>query len=356
MRLGKIRPTEPIGSKTTRRTVSEAAITIEGVTKRFRDKVAVNRLDLTIPRGSLCGFLGPNGAGKTTTLRMIMSIFYPDEGTISVLGKASALESKDQIGYLPEERGIYRKMRVGDFLTYLGNLKGLHGADLSKRIDHWLDRIELPDVRKKRCQELSKGMQQKIQFLATIIHDPELIILDEPFSGLDPVNMRLLRDLIEEMHKDGKTIIFSTHVLHSAELLCDRIFMINHGRKILDGTMEQIRAEFDPKTIIVEPAADAQGNGAFDAIEKALHEIAGVHSVTRLSENNALEAHIEPGADLQHVMRAIVSGSAVRRVELRRATLEDVFVSLVDPSDGEESIREMLSDEAPAAGQEAAHA
>ncbi|MBL8745505.1 MAG: ATP-binding cassette domain-containing protein, partial [Phycisphaerae bacterium] len=200
------------------------AIIIEGVTKRFRDKTAVDRLDLAVPAGSLCGFLGPNGAGKTTTIRMIMSIFFPDEGNIRVLGKASAVESKDRIGYLPEERGVYRKARVAEFLTYIARLKGVSGAGLQRKIDDWLERVALPGVQKKRCEELSKGMQQKVQFLAAVINDPELVILDEPFSGLDPVNARLMRHLIEEMHRAGKTIIFSTHVLHSAEQLCSRIF------------------------------------------------------------------------------------------------------------------------------------
>ena len=326
--------------------VSEAAIHIEGVTKRFKEKVAVSGLDLTVPTGSLCGFLGPNGAGKTTTIRMIMSIFYPDEGKVSVLGKASALKSKDRIGYLPEERGIYRKMRVGEFLTYTGNLKGVKGDWLSKRIDEWLDRLGLPDVRKKRCQELSKGMQQKVQFLATIIHDPELIILDEPFSGLDPVNARLLRELIQEMHQQGKTVIFSTHVLYSAEQLCDRIFMINKGKKILDGTIDQIRSEFDPKTMVIEPMISADSNGEAGSLERLIESIDAVSSVTHMDDNHTLEAHLNDGADVQAVMQHIAQNAAVRRMEIRRATLEDVFVKLVDPDDSEDNLRSLLSGEA----------
>lgn len=326
--------------------VSDAAIAIEGVTKRFRDKVAVSDLNLTVPQGSLCGFLGPNGAGKTTTIRMVMSIFYPDEGSIQVLGRSTALESKDRIGYLPEERGVYRKMRVGEFLTYVGNLKGVSGVGLRQKIDEWLERVGLPEVRKKRCQELSKGMQQKVQFLATIIHDPELIILDEPFSGLDPVNARLLRELIMEMNQAGKTIIFSTHVLHSAEQLCDRIFMINKGWKILDGTIEQIRAEFDPKTIVLEPMHNGSSNGATVLGVDSLSSIGGVSSVTHLEESNGLEAHLEDSADVNGIMREIVSRHPVRRIELRRATLEDVFVKLVAPGDSEDMLREQLSGEA----------
>ncbi len=320
--------------------MSESAISIRGVTKRFRDKVAVNKLDLEIPTGSLCGFLGPNGAGKTTTIRMIMSIFYPDQGDIRVLGKASAIESKDRIGYLPEERGVYRKMKVGEFLTYIGRLKGMGGADLNRRIDDWLERIALADVRKKKCEELSKGMQQKVQFLAAIIHEPDLIILDEPFSGLDPVNARLLRSLIEEMHQGGRTIIFSTHVLHSAEQLCSRIFMINNGRKILDGSLDEIRSQFDPKTLVVEPLDGAEGA----ALKASLSALAGVHSVTSAGARGVCEVRLDDGADPSQLMRRILDSGPMRRVELRRATLEDVFVHLVDPGDSEDVLRSMLSD------------
>ena len=326
--------------------MNDAAITIEGVTKRFRDKTAVDKLDLVVPTGSLCGFLGPNGAGKTTTIRMVMSIFLPDEGDIRVLGKRSAVESKDRIGYLPEERGLYRKMKVGEFLAYMAKLKGLGGPGLDKQIDEWLDRVALPEVRKKKCEELSKGMQQKVQFLAAIMHDPDLIILDEPFSGLDPVNARLMRGLIEDMHKQGKTIIFSTHVLHSAEQLCTRIFMINKGRKILDGSIDEIRGQFDPKTIVVEPSEGTVAD------EDSLRQIPGVLALGRSGERGSLEVRLSEGSDPRRVMSEIVARAAVRRVELRRATLEDVFVHLVDPGDSEDVLRAMLGEGAGARLQE----
>jgi ABC-2 type transport system ATP-binding protein len=312
------------------------AIVIEGVTKRFRDKVAVDGLDLVVPTGSLCGFVGPNGAGKTTTIRMVMSIFFPDEGRISVLGRPSAVESKDRIGYLPEERGVYRKAKVGEFLSYIARLKGVSSAGLGAKIDGWLERVGLPEARKKRCEELSKGMQQKVQFLAAIIHDPDLVILDEPFSGLDPVNARLMRGLIEEMHKAGKTIIFSTHVLHSAEQLCTRIFMIDKGRKILDGSIEEIRAQFDPKTVVVEPA---EGDGRWTDVLRA---VPGVGHVSHSGARNTYEVSLQLNADPREVMSAVVQRMAVRRVELRRATLEDVFVHLVEPGDSENVLRSML--------------
>ncbi|MDX2113994.1 MAG: ATP-binding cassette domain-containing protein [Planctomycetota bacterium] len=324
------------------------AIEIQGVTKRFREKVAVDRLDLRVPAGSLCGFLGPNGAGKTTTIRMIMSIFLPDEGSIRVLGRASAVESKDRIGYLPEERGVYRKMKVGEFLEYMAVLKGVDRTGLSAKVDSWLERVALPDVRKKRCEELSKGMQQKVQFLAAIIHDPELIILDEPFSGLDPVNARLMRALIEELHREGRTIIFSTHVLHSAEQLCSRIFMINKGKKILDGSIDEIRSQFDPKTLVIEPL---EGDG-FDGAAESIRRVAGVQSVFHAGQRGTLEARLTDRADVGGVMRDIVSGAPVRRLELRRATLEDVFVHLVDPGDSEDVLRAMLSERGATQGLE----
>ena len=189
------------------------AIEIHGVTKTFGPKTAVKDLDLVIPEHALYAFIGPNGAGKTTTIRMIMSILFPDKGEISVLGKASAVESKDRIGYLPEERGLYKKMKVGSFLNYMGRLKGMDAGPLDKTVKDWLVRMGLAETYRKKCEELSKGMQQKVQFIAAVIHKPDLIILDEPFSGLDPVNRKLLRDLIDQERQRGCTLIFSTHAM-----------------------------------------------------------------------------------------------------------------------------------------------
>ena len=296
----------------------EAAIAIEGVTKTFGKHAAVKDLNLVVPTGSLCGFLGPNGAGKSTTIRMIMSIFFPDRGRISVLDKASAIESKDRIGYLPEERGLYRKMKVGDFLVYVARLKGVDGAAARQRAHDWLDRVELPGVHRKKCEELSKGMQQKVQFIAALIHDPELIILDEPFSGLDPVNAKVMREVIHEEHRAGKTIIFSTHVLFQAEQICDRIFMIHRGEKVLDDTLESIQRRFDPRTLLVRV------NGQpFEP-----HAFRGVRRVD--SRKGELEVHLDESADPYEVMRAMLNAADLRKVELRQPSLEDVFVSLVD--------------------------
>lgn len=325
--------------------MSVPAIEIQQLTKRFPGKLAVDRLDLAVPQGSLCGFLGPNGAGKTTTIRMIMSIIEPTGGRLSVLGRATAIESKDRIGYLPEERGVYRKMKVKDFLTYVGILKGVSRTELRRIIPEWLERVELPGVERKKCEELSKGMQQKVQFLATIIHDPELVILDEPFSGLDPVNGRLLRDLINELHASGKTIIFSTHVLHQAEQICDRIFMINRGKKVLDGSVDEIREAHNPRSLIVEPLA-----GVTDEAGSVLAGTHGVEHPRQVAASGSTPAHFELSldhdADPAAVTARIASAVPCRRIETRRATLEDIFVSLVDSADSDDSIRAQLTEEA----------
>src|SRR5206468_3164444 len=228
-------------------------VVLRGVTKTFGAKRAVHQLDLAIPQGTIYGMIGPNGAGKTTTIRMIMSILFPDSGEVSVLGHRTALEAKDRIGYLPEERGVYRKMRVGPFLAYMAKLKGREGPDLPKLVRRWLERVGLPEVERRRLEELSKGMQQKVQFVAALIHDPDLLILDEPFSGLDPVNMRLVRELVLEQHRRGATILFSTHVMAQAEALCDHIVMIHDGDKVLDATLGEIRSRFDPRSLLFEP-------------------------------------------------------------------------------------------------------
>lgn len=323
------------------------AIAIKGVTKTFGTKVAVNNLDLHVPLGGIYGFIGPNGAGKTTTIRMVMSIIFPDRGEVSVLGRKSAIESKDRIGYLPEERGIYRKMRVGAFLNYIGRLKGVPRSTLRSRIPAWLERMALADCYRKRCEELSKGMQQKVQFLAAIIHEPELIILDEPFSGLDPVNRRLLRELIDEQANAGRTIIFSTHAMHEAEELCDHLFMINRGIKVLDATMPEIRARFDPRTIEVEPM-DLTAIPPLDAIP-------GVDRFAR--SRQGYELHLRNSADPTSVIGQVVQAFPVRRIEVRRVSLEDVFIELVEASGQPAPSREELqADPEDAAMEEAARA
>ena len=320
------------------------AIHVSGVTKTFGPKVAVRDLDLVVPEGGLYGFIGPNGAGKTTTIRMIMSIIFPDRGELSVLGRKSALEAKDRIGYLPEERGVHRKMKVGAFLTYIARLKGRRGSGIRQEVREWLERVDLTEVENKRCEELSKGMQQKIQFIAAVIHEPDLLILDEPFSGLDPVNMRLLRDLVLEQHRRGATIIFSTHVMVQAEQICDHIVMIDNGDKVLDETLTGIRTRFDPRTILFEPMS-------LEADVSALDRVPGVERVSRT--NGAYEIGLTDGSDPSGAIREIVAAIPTARVELHRPTLEDVFIRIVQgsaeaSSDDVERLRSSLRSEAPA--------
>jgi ABC-2 type transport system ATP-binding protein len=295
------------------------AISLAGVTKTFGSTVAVEHLDLTVPMGALYGFIGPNGAGKTTTLRMVMSILFPDRGELSVLGRPAAIEAKDRIGYLPEERGVYRKMKVSAFLLYMAQLKGLTDFS-SARAAAWLERLNLAGVHDKKCEELSKGMLQKVQLIAAVLHEPDLLILDEPFSGLDPVNMRLLRDLILAEHKRGATIIFSTHVMVQAEEICEHIVMLHKGRKVLDEDLTSIRRRHDPRALIFEPferGADAS----------ALATVQGVTSVTR--DGSTYRLDLREGTDPVGVMRAVAAVVPPSRLELHRPSLEDIFIGLV---------------------------
>ena len=299
------------------------ALRLTGIRKCFGSTTAVESLDLDVPSGGLYGVIGPNGAGKTTTIRMIMSILFPDAGELSVLGHASALEAKDRIGYLPEERGVYRKMAVGAFLTYIARLKGVTEAEIPARVRRGLERVELGGSEKKRCEELSKGTLQKVQILAAIIHQPDLLILDEPFTGLDPVSTRLLRDIVVAEHRRGATILFSTHAMHQAEDLCEHVVMIHRGREVLDEPIVNLRRRFDPRTIRFEPldpAADLAPLRALAEVER-LEPAANGYDVL-LADGS------DPGIAIQRMTAAV----APSRIELARLRLEDVFVSIV--SDG----------------------
>ena len=298
----------------------DPAIRMTGVTKTFGQMTAVAELDLEVPRGGLYGFIGPNGAGKTTTIRMIMSILFPDAGAMSILGHPSALEAKDRIGYLPEERGLYKRMKVQPFLRYLARLKNADGPDLDRRIAGALERVGLGGVESKRCDELSKGMSQKVQFVAATIHGPDLLILDEPFSGLDPVSMRMLRDLILEEHRRGATVLFSTHVMPQAEEICQHVIMVHEGRKVLDADLGDIRSRYDPRSIRFEPL-DAEAD------TKELASIPGVEHVR--ADDRGLEILLLAGTDPAAAMRHILDAVPAARIELSRPRLEDVFVELV---------------------------
>jgi len=298
----------------------EPALLLSGVTKSFGGMRAVDQLDLEVPRGSLCGVIGPNGAGKTTSIRIVMSILFPDSGSVSVLGHSSALDAKDRIGYLPEERGLYRKMRVGELLTFIARLKGVPDRESKAFIGRSLERLGLVDVTKKRCEELSKGMQQKVQIIAATVHRPDLLILDEPFSGLDPVSTRMLRDLILEEHRRGATILFSTHVMMHAEQLCDRVVMIHKGRKVLDESIASIRHQYDPRLLEFEPLKPGADLSALSHVN-GVQEIVTTDGVTRLT--------LGPGCDPAVAIASITSMVPTARIEMARLRLEDVFVQLV---------------------------
>src|SRR5215471_4583427 len=264
------------------------AVELEHVTKTYGKHTAVDGLDLAVPEGTVYGFIGPNGSGKTTTLRMILRIFYPDSGTVRVLGLDHSDAADDRIGYLPEERGLYKKMRLRDVIRFHANLKGYR--DCRHAIDDWLARMDLTKWADKRVDTLSKGMSQKAQFIAAVIAQPKLLILDEPFSGLDPVNMELMKDIVLELKRRGTTVIFSTHDMDVAERMCDTIFMIFRGRKVLDGTLESIQAQYGEDTIRVRTA---QGNGA-------LANLPGVVRVNDYGRDQELQ--IAPGTDTQAVL------------------------------------------------------
>jgi ABC-2 type transport system ATP-binding protein len=298
----------------------DPALRLTGISKTFGQTMAVRDMDLVVPRGALYGVIGPNGAGKTTCIRMIMSIFFPDKGELSVLGLPSALDAKDRIGYLPEERGVYRKMRVGAFLTYMGRLKGLSSADAASRGKRLLERVDLAGTERKRCEDLSKGMLQRVQIAASIIHQPDLLILDEPFSGLDPVSVRLLRDLILEEHRRGATILFSTHVMSHAEEICQHVVMIHRGLKVLDEPTSALRRRFDPRSLRFEPLNPGADLSPLDALPE-------VESV-ELTDGGYVARLVE-GADATRTIHRIAGAIPLARIELSRLTLEDTFIRLV---------------------------
>lgn len=292
-------------------------VEINNVSKRFDNFIAVRDLSFEVRKGTIFGLLGPNGAGKTTTIRMIVNIFAPDEGEIKVMGRHMSSELQQHIGYLPEERGLYKKMDVGDQLAFFASLKGVESAEAARRADEWLARLELSDWKKKKAQDLSKGMQQKIQFIATVLHDPDLLILDEPFSGLDPVSTNLLKEIILGLKNSGKTIIFSTHQMGQVEQMCDDICLINHATKVLGGSLREVKGRFGRNTVIL----DFEGPETFlsDDLIKRLNRFP-----------NYSEILLRDGADPQEVLkRALQSGARVNRFELVEPSLNDIFIESV---------------------------
>ncbi len=298
----------------------EQALVLRDVRKSFGATKAVDGITLTVPRGALYGVIGPNGAGKTTCIRMIMSILFPDSGEMSVLGGRSALDAKDRIGYLPEERGVYRKMKVGAFLTYMAQLKGVSAEDAEARVPKLLESMALPGTENKRCEDLSKGMLQRVQFIAAIIHQPDLLILDEPFSGQDPVSVRLLRERIEHEHRRGATVLLSTHVMANAEEMCQHVVMIHQGRKVLDESMLGLRRQFDTRTIHFEPL-DANADAS------PLQAVPGVERLDR--HEGSFTITLSDGVDPAGAIGRLAMAVAPARVELARLRLEDVFIRIV---------------------------
>lgn len=293
------------------------AIEIRGVTKRYGTFVAVDDLSLAVPAGSIYGFIGPNGSGKTTTLRMIMNILLPDRGEISVLGGTGTRAARDGVGYLPEERGLYPKMEVRRLLRYFGSLKGARGAALESSITSWLGRLGLSEWAEKKVEQLSKGMQQKVQFLAAIVAEPSLVLLDEPFSGLDPVNAEVLKDAVLSLRERGTTVVFSTHDMAVAEKMCDRIFMIFRGRKVLDGSLEEIQATHGKDTIRVRTAGGAS----------LLRGMPGVTAVNDYGQLQEVKIDCDPQAFLQRLAQA----TRVDRYEIARPSLHEIFVAIAKP-------------------------
>ena len=301
---------------------SSAAGTVElsSVRKSYGDFVAVDDLSLSIKPGRIYGLLGPNGAGKTSTLRMIIGIIVPDSGRISVFGEPLERAHMDHFGYLPEERGLYKKMKVLEHLILLAQLKGLSGHEALKRARDWCARFELSAWTGKKVEELSKGMQQKVQFIGAILHDPELIVMDEPFSGLDPASTVVLKDVLLELAKRGKTILLSTHGMDQAEKLCHSICLVNHGRAVLEGDLNQIKAGYGRCNVQIKYNGDA----------RFLQESRLVQSFN--DYGNYVEVRLAPGADTQELLKLASAGARLSKFEVMEPSLEEIFIAAVSKS------------------------
>ena len=290
------------------------AITLENVTKSYDSVTAVNSVNLRVRQGAILGLLGPNGAGKTTTIRMIMNILVPDEGSIKVLDQPVNDRTRDLIGYLPEERGLYPRMKVLDIIVFLAALHGLTEEEAARRAKEWLDRLGLTEWSGKKLVDLSKGMQQKVQFITAVIHKPPLVILDEPFSGLDPVNAATVEEIMLEMRSKGSTIVLSTHRMEQVERMCDSICLIDKGRNVLDGELRAIKQSYGKNTLHIE----------FTGSENFLSN-PSIVNITRLG--NGVEAKLKPGADPQEILKAAVQANvSITRFELLEPSLNEIFI------------------------------
>ncbi|MDB4881170.1 MAG: transporter related protein [Gemmatimonadetes bacterium] len=317
--------------------MTDFAIDIRNVAKRYAEHVAVRDLSLQVPRGAVYGLLGPNGAGKTTTIRMILNIIVPDSGTISLFGQPHRSSGMtDRVGYLPEERGLYKKMQVRRVLRFLAELKGVAGPVADRRIEEWLERLQLKTPEKDwglaKIDELSRGMQQKVQFIGTLLHEPDLVILDEPFSGLDPVNAQALKDTIVDLKARGKTVIFSTHLMDNAERLCDSVCIIAHGDKVLDGDVSAVKASAGTRNVALAVGGESRAVLGPILADRAL--------VRRADDQNRYhEIELAPGADPQELLRRVLAtGAPIHRFELMQPSLHQIFLEKVGATGVEEGM------------------
>ena len=303
--------------------MAEPVIRLERVTKRFAGHTAVRDLSMDIPGGIIFGLLGPNGAGKSTTIRMIMDIIEPDEGRISLFGGTTkGRDLSARIGFLPEERGLYKKMKVIEHLVFLAEIKGLAAAEAKRRAGTWLERLGLRDWADHKVEDLSKGMQQKVQFAGTLLHDPELVVLDEPFSGLDPVNSQIMKDVVVDFARQGHTVLFSTHIMEQAEKMCDRVVIISRGLKVVDGTMAEVKREGGGRHVALGFHRDGVKAGAV-LRDRTL--------VSRVNDNGpTAELELAPGADPDRLLGELVrSGAGISRFEIVEPSLESIFIAKV---------------------------
>jgi ABC-2 type transport system ATP-binding protein len=301
------------------------AILLEQVCKSFGEVRAVDGLSAQVPVGSIYGFLGPNGAGKTTTIRMIMNIIRPDSGRIGIFGDGATALAKARIGYMPEERGLYRRMTAGKVLAYFGAIKDMTTGELARRVPEWLERVGLANWADKKVEELSRGMYQKLQFAVTVINDPDLLILDEPFLGLDPLNLELLRTIILQMRDEGKTVIFSTHMMHEAERLCDFILLINKGKSVLDGRLDEVRSRHRSHVVCVELEGDT-------SFIETLPMVSGIEH-----QGRKMEITLTEDADPQQLLQVLVGRVRVEAFEVKLPSLHEIFVRLVEADDAQDS-------------------